>query len=518
MKTTTLEKSLRKVQALPPPHLIIRARAGTGKTTTLVEGLKVMQGEDTLINNPSAQQLLIWQALSQSEDAADVCFVAFNKSIASELRSRLPWGREALTLHSLGLRALKQRFGNLNLDKDRVQKIVASILRKDIWELRKEKFQLLQAVEKLVGLCKLNLTLDCLDNDGVWVDEALTNLADYYDVDLNGHRNGVIALVPQVLEECKNVDKDIDFNDMIWLPVVLDDVHPHRYDVLLVDECQDLNRAQQELAALSGNRLIFCGDEKQAIYGFAGADNQSIDRLYKRLKATKQGCKTLHLTVTYRCGKAIVREAQKHVPDFEAHESCCEGIVSYQKMRFYRQQTTSGDMVLCRVNAPLVSECFKFLKEGQRADIQGRDIGRGLISTITKMKAQGIMQLVERLTEWLHLETQKEERKTLPSEGRLIALQDRYDCLMCFCENETTVQAVIQRIENIFSDEENGEGIKLSSIHRAKGLESDRVFLLQPEGATIPHPMSKSAQQIEQEYNCLYIAQTRSREELVYVS
>ena len=134
------------------------------------------------------------------------------------------------------------------------------------------------------------------------------------------------------------------------------------------------------------------------------------------------------------------------------------------------------------------------------------------------MKAQGIMQLVERLTEWLHLETQKEERKTLPSEGRLIALQDRYDCLMCFCENETTVQAVIQRIENIFSDEENGEGIKLSSIHRAKGLESDRVFLLQPEGATIPHPMSKSAQQIEQEYNCLYIAQTRSREELVYVS
>ena len=49
-------------------------------------------------------------------------------------------------------------------------------------------------------------------------------------------------------------------------------------------------------------------------------------------------------------------------------------------------------------------------------------------------------------------------------------------------------------------------------------LEAKRVFLLQPEGATIPHPMAKTARQREQEYNILYIAITRAIEEFVYVS
>lgn len=192
----------------------------------------------------------------------------------------------------------------------------------------------------------------------------------------------------------------------------------------------------------------------------------------------------------------------------------------------YRTLVQSGDMVLCRVNAPLVSECFWFLKLGRRANIQGRDIGQGLISTVKKLRkpqpleslCNEVDQLVAKLGDWLRGEERKENAKRNPSEARLIALRDRHDCLVCFCEDQTTVEMVIKRIESVFTDDKQGEGIKLSSVHKAKGLEAKRVFILMPENAGMPHPMAKSAWQREQELNILYVAITRAIEELVYVS
>jgi superfamily I DNA/RNA helicase len=122
------------------------------------------------------------------------------------------------------------------------------------------------------------------------------------------------------------------------------------------------------------------------------------------------------------------------------------------------------------------------------------------------------------LEDWLHKEQTKENSKRNPSDTRLIALQDRHDCLIAFCEDQTTVAGVVAKIESVFTDDKNGTGIRLSSIHKAKGLENKRVFLLEPEGATVPHPMAKSKWQVEQEWNCRYIAITRAIEELIYVS
>ena len=62
------------------------------------------------------------------------------------------------------------------------------------------------------------------------------------------------------------------------------------------------------------------------------------------------------------------------------------------------------------------------------------------------------------------------------------------------------------------------DGVLLSSIHKAKGLEADRVFLIEPEGAPVPHPMAKQDWEIEQEWNLRYVAITRAKKELIYVS
>jgi superfamily I DNA/RNA helicase len=505
------------------PHLIVKALAGTGKTTTAIEGVKAVKGLQTSIN-PSEQQRDIWDSMLLSKDAKSMALVAFSRAIADELKVRMPLGCEAMTMHSMGYKAVMRAFGRLEVNKFVVLDIIADILGADARDLRKNQLMLVSATEDLVGHCKKNLC------DGTNREE-LETLCAHYQIDLNGSKERVFDLVPKVLSECHTPKGRITFDDMIWLPVI-HNLPLFRYDLLIVDEAQDLNRCQQVLAKLAGNRLMLIGDENQAIFGFAGADCDSLPRMERELSATERGCVTLPLTVTRRCGKAIVTEAQKIVTTFAAHESNHDGIVRngrYVKRNTntkeiqidrsdYRSEVQDGDFIICRVNSPLISECFRFLKEGKRANIQGRDIGAGLVSTIKRLNAKTMPELMEKLSDWYHKETTKENAKRNPNEIRLIGLQDRYDCLCCFTEGMDTIEAVINRIETVFTDDGKVKGIRLSSIHKAKGLEAKRVFFLQPEGASCPHPMARSEWQRKQEWNLLYVGITRAIEELVYVS
>lgn len=530
-ETTTRRKTKKKTLATilsekktTPPHLIIEARAGTGKTTTLIEGLRVMRGQKSKFK-PSSQQKDIWESMVLSKDAKTICFAAFNKSIATELQERVPEGCNAMTMHSMGFKAIRKQFDNIEMNNFRVDDIILNILGFDgHYDCNKRFPGLLKATKNIVSLCKMNL-IDGTNESDLW------ELCHRHDIDLNGESRKVFDLIPQVLDQCKQVDQDhkIDFNDMIWLPVILK-LPVFKYQLLLVDECQDLNRCQQSLAMMAGQRLILVGDTKQAIYGFAGADSESMSRMLSHLKQNG-GCQILPLTVTRRCGKAIVKEAQRYVPDFEAHKLNSEGAITQSKFKeekgsandteLYRQQVSQGDMILCRVNAPLVSECFKFLSEGRKSQIQGRDIGQSLINTIDKLKATNIGDLISKLSIWLSNEETKENKKRNPNENYLINLRDRHDCIICFANNfeptEITEQ-VKEKINDVFTDNKQIESILLSSIHKAKGLEAQHVFLLQPEGASIPHPMAKSEWQIAQEYNILYVAITRAIDTLTYVS
>lgn len=543
---TGLAAKLAKASAIPP-HIIVEARAGTGKTFTIMVGVaytfrdKVPGLWQTLVEKlgfdpvPSEQQKAVWDAMALSADAKTIQMTAFNKSIVTEFETKWSWLIQMLrgagitlrfaTNHSMGFAAVRSAYTRkLAVSEYRVIDLIATILNKDIRELRKTKIEMIRATEELVGLCKMNLTEP--------TEVSLEKLLSYYDVEMNGYRREVFDLVPKVLDKCKDptFDGRIDYDDMIWLPCVLD-LSIQQSDLLLVDECQDLNRCQQALAKKAGRRIVMVGDPKQAIYGFAGADAESISRMTTELGQASQGCVVLPLTVTRRCGHAIVAEANQIVPDFQAHETNHPGQVSDAKYPTYERddqtierpweeqylsQVRPGDFILCRVNAPLVNNCFRLLKRGIKANIQGRDIGTGLITTINKLDAADVKDLIGKVSDWLASETVKENAKRLPSETRLIALQDRADCLIAFTEGQTTVQGVIDRIKTIFSD--SGYGVKLSSVHKAKGLEADRVFIIEPKGATMPHPMARTAWQQDQEMNLRYVAITRAIKHLVWVA
>lgn len=573
------------------PHLIIEARAGTGKTTTLIAALQVLKGtEPTTVRHlpgggrqvvtitPSPQQLDIWNAVALSKGARAVCFVAFNKSIAEELKTRVPAGCEAMTMHSMGFRAVTNTYGRgLKVNSYRVQDILAELLEKDIRDLRRDKATVIKATEELVGLCKMNLVGhagnsgggpgETYKSYGIASPEELDQLTSHYDVELNGQRQEVYDLVPRVLERCKDVERDkcLDFNDMIWLPVALN-LPVAQYDLLLVDEAQDLNRCQQSLAKRAGKRLVLCGDPKQAIYGFAGADSKSMKRMEEELRGycpqckgvgvngetpcdycrgkgptsgiIGRGCVVLPLTVTRRCGKAIVEEARRTVPEFEAHETNPEGTVYRRPFKGravgtcpelpenlgYADFVKEGDFILCRCNAPLVSQCFRFIRQGRKANIQGRDVGAGLISTLKKTcgvnwERMPVAEVIQLVTDWQGREKTKEQAKRNPSETRLTAIDDRADCLLCFCEDAADGFGVVRKIEEVFTDDKTSPGIKLSSIHRAKGLEARRVFYLLGDGEKSfgPPPDKLQDWELEQERNLRYVAITRAIEELIYV-
>lgn len=558
------------------PHLIVEARAGTGKTTTLVCALQVLNGQIPTDAKgreitPSPQQRAVWDAVALSRGKAkSVGFVAFNKSIATELQRRVPAGVQAMTMHSLGYRAVRQALGDLALGEWVIQDYCHELLgigprpadpgdvppaeRKAFeaeikaWNAQRLQVQpVVNATKELVSLCKINLVYP--EDAESWAVE-LDRLASHYEIELTdggrNYRDQVFALVPEVLNRCLEPRGKITYDDMIWLPVALG-LPVQQFDLLLVDEAQDLNRCQQSLAKKAGKRLILCGDPKQAIYGFAGADSDSMNRLLKELGGitrevwygkeqvvdNERGCLILPLTVTRRCGRAIVAEANKKVADFHAHESNPDGKVSTALYshdaddrerpweKTYAATAGPGDMVLCRVNAPLISQCFRFLKRGIKANIQGRDVAKGLVSTVTKSKANTVLELQAYLESWLEDETRKEQSKKNPGEAKLIALQDRHDCLLCFCDglpSAGSVEMVVDRIQAIFTDNKEAPGIRLSSIHKAKGLEAYRVFFLQPKGGECPHPMAKSSWQREQEDNLWYVAVTRAIGELVFVS
>jgi hypothetical protein len=150
--------------------------------------------------------------------------------------------------------------------------------------------------------------------------------------------------------------------------------------------------------------MCVIGDNMQAIYGFRGADSESLGRLKLEMNAAELG-----LTTTYRCGKKIVALAQELVPDFQAGEDNPEGEVIDLAGRHLVECVAPGDFVLSRLNAPLVSAAMQMLRAGVRARIKGRDIGSGLIALVNKLAkgraANSVPEFLARVDSWQEAET-----------------------------------------------------------------------------------------------------------------
>jgi len=474
-------------------HAVVQARAGSGKTSTIVGICNLL---------PASAKVLV---------------VAFNKHIATELAGRVPSHVEARTLHSIGFGICKKVGARIDTEKQdkALRSEFGRIVGADTTgKLDSETYlryvRVASPAGKLVSLAKLSGYGSILP---AATEADLLALADRHNAEFppNGDGALVVPLALSVLNATLDDSGSADFDDMIVLPVKYGAPFP-QYDYVLVDESQDLNRVQaafvRNLLKPTTGRAIFLADPAQAIYAFAGADSESVQNIIESFAAT-----LLPLSICYRCPRAVIREAQKIVPDIEAADGAEEGIVRAVDGDEFDGSAQDGDWVLCRTTAPLVSNALKFLREGRKATVHGRDIGANL----TKL-AERIAHLhpsesfTSSVAAWDAVEQERLTKRRANAQA-VANHEDRVATLVTLSTGGDTLDSFKAAVKSLFSDDV--KGVTFATIHRSKGLEVDRVFILRPD--LLPHPAAEQEWQIVQESNLRYVAITRAKRELVYV-
>jgi DNA helicase-2/ATP-dependent DNA helicase PcrA len=477
---------------------IVGAVAGSGKTTTLEMAARAIRGE--------------------------ALFLAFNASIAKELAGRLAGtSMAAKTIHSVGMGALTKAFGKVKVDeykyRDLADREAARILPPGAD--RKSAAPLARMLLKLADFARLTLT-DPRDAGAMWA------MADRYNVEVPGGTPEAERLAAAVFEAVARVidagtklatgaAHAIDFTDMIYLPVALD-LTPAQAAWVFVDECQDLNKAQLELVLktrAAGGRMLFVGDDRQAIYGFAGADSDSFWTIHRRTGAT-----LMALSVCYRCPTAVLDLARQIVPEIEAAPGAPAGTVGYVAEDKLHEQLRAGDLVLCRLTAPLVSLCLDLIGRKMAAKVRGREIGAQITAIVRKVTEQHGYTW-ETFGEQLGLYAAAQSAKLAnrpDAENALQAMEDKVAAVRaCFESFDATgADHLCALIDGLFAGDNERGAIILSTVHRAKGLEERRVYILKPEKLPLVWP-KQTEEEAAQETNLRYVAITRAKEALYFV-
>ena len=467
-------------------NLVVRARAGTGKTTTILEA----------VNHASEAKILL---------------AAFNRRIARELQEKLGgWGgrAEAKTLHGLGFQFVKYAWGkdvkpDEDVEAERVRAACGPQAADGVYGL----------VAKLVSRAKNALPFATCQQlcDAA---ELLDLLPTEEQEEEGWNLQRVVQAALRVMDESKTPrpDRRVSFDDQVWVPLACNLTRPW-FQLVVIDEAQDMNASQLLLAQRAckrGGRIAVVGDDRQAIYGFRGADSGSIDRLKSELKATELG-----LTTTYRCGRKIVELAQRLVPDYKAAPEAPEGVVDYLPFDSLVGAARPGDFVLSRKNAPLMSTCLRFLRAGVPARVEGRDVGKGLAAQVKRFKARSVPEFLERLAAWQNKEERRIQAHGKQVEAKLQVVADQAETLASLADGAANVDEIVERCYRLFEDSIDPvtgapnlrPAVVCSSVHKAKGLEADRVFVLE----------DTLGSGFLEEDNIRYVAITRAKRHLTMV-
>lgn len=454
--------------------LVIQARAGTGKTTTI-------------------------KAAFEKAPESRMLYAVFNKKNQVEAAAKIADPRvDIKTLHSLGFSFILSMWpgvkpdGAVEFDRVRGGQDYPS--------------DAVVAAVKLVGFAKNLLVNPTIEHLVAIANDRGIDCGE--DLEEAGYTVGKIAsMAMAAMERAKVRDSRgrISFDDMVWLPVAMGWARP-RYDLVVVDEAQDMNLPQllmARAAVRSGGRICIVGDDRQAIYGFRGAASDGMGMMRRELNAA-----VLPLTTTYRCPKAVVALAAELVPDYHAAPSAPEGSVTFTDLGNLLSVVVPGDAILSRTNAPLMPICLQLLRAGTPARIEGRDVGQMLAALVKKLNARSVPDFLRRVSRWQDRQI-KRLKAAEADENRLAAVEDQAAVLVAVAEGASSISEVLSRLNSLFVDSTDNQrpAVVLSSVHKAKGLEWEHVYLL---------PTFKRTG--DEENNIKYVAITRSKSVLTFVA
>ncbi len=484
-------------------NLMIKAYAGTGKTTTLEMVANVLPEQAALA-------------------------LAFNVSTKKNMEKRFPAHFQVKTLNGLGHVAWGKAIGKrLGVEENKLGKLVTSICRDEGFSASADQWD---SIRKLVSTAmhaglvpsKFPGYQGVLsDTDQNWFDLADDLFLDTSPQILHLAR---MVLIQSIRDSFAGV---INYDDQIYMSALFGGVFP-RFNLVLVDESQDLSPLNHiQVKRCAAGRLIVVGDEKQSIYAFRGADHESIGKL----RALRTEWTDLPLATTFRCPKVVVARQQEHAPGFVAWHTNAEGVFwnnttgesrtwDWLKIDSMKPHPEAQIAILCRNNAPLLSMAFKLIRQKIGVKMLGRDIGKGLISLSKKIlpldeiKAEECTRLIG---EWE--ESEVSLARANEKEGKIEGIRDRAACLIAVIESGGVPNAGALRkaIDDLF-ERQFGQ-VTLSTGHRAKGLEYDVVVHVEPWMIPSKFALRAASEgreaQLKQEMNLRYVVETRAKHTLV---
>lgn len=478
-------------------NAVINAKAGSGKTTTLVEAMKLI---------PSKEKVL---------------FVAFNKAIEQELTARLNGydNVDIKTYHGLGYALLRNNLGKnsgIRLNEYKYTTFINNnihILAPDSYSLRKDDMRQFKTnLKQIVDYARFNLAETVGEIKEICKKYGITLVLNEPEI------------VPTILSWGRNHLTEIDYTDMIWLCIERDiKTRTYKYDYIFIDEAQDSSIMQQALIKKCfkrGSRFVAIGDEFQCINAFAGADQDAFRKLQN-----EPNTKILTLPITYRCPKSVVRFVCNTTGvEIEAPEDAIEGEIKFNVNPY---EPKNNDMVLCRNTAHLVKLYMRYNRTNKKSYLKGRNIGETFKTVLQQtgqdylsrdMITDGVFpRLYERLFDMINKEISITcmEYEDVVNTRPIMDFIDTIKALEALSDGIVWKDELIRKIDTIFTDNDK-DGVCLSTIHKAKGLEADNVFILCP--SLMPSKYAKKEWEKKAEENLIYVAITRAKKTLNYIS
>lgn len=475
-------------------NALIQARAGASKTTTAVASMKLI---------PKTEKCL---------------FIAFNKSIAEHLNEKLKSRPNctARTTHSLGYLMIKRNLGSdIELDEYKYRNYVKT----HIAELTTTNGEIKtrQQIEEYID--NITMLIDYARFNLAQSEREINEVAQKYSIPVSFDE---CVVTQKCLEWGKENTATIDYTDMIWLPVELSlKATGLTYDWVYIDEAQDLSLCSTKLflkCIKRGGRFVAIADDLQSINQFAGASEDAYNFLKNYPNTT-----LFELPISYRCAKNIIKLANNIVPDIIARDNAPEGLVMDN---CHIRDIREGDMVLCRTKAPLVNLYIKLLRKNINCYIKGQDIGTNLIKELESVNKENLDFNLEtdgvfvRLYDKLFTERNKlMQTRGLDYEDATLSsfIMEKYDTintLTILSEKCKTKTELITHIKEIFK--EDSKGVCLSTVHKAKGLEAENVYILCH--SCMPSKLAVRDWEKQQELNIMYVAYTRAKNLLGFIS
>lgn len=457
-------------------HLLVDAKAGSGKTTTIEKTMRFSSGSNL--------------------------YLAFNKSVVEEAKVRVGSCADVRTLNSLGFGVFRRHRPKAELNSRKTLDALKQIMPAEQFE------EFGYRLSRAIGLAKSN----ALDIDSPATPEQFKQIIESYDLEVPFERLDEYSfLACEAFQRAQRNTAELDFDDQIYVPL-REDWRLRYYSNVFVDEAQDLNPLQHLLLrrmSSEGSRIIAVGDRHQAIYGFRGALTNSMELLKQQF-----GARELPLSISYRCSKSVIREAQKLCPDIQHRDGAPDGKVSWQSEIEPDIGESQNDplywsddwLILSRNNAPLFRAVLVYVRAKRPCRVLSNAL-ETLSSFIRSLKATTGSELEAKLDRWFS----KEREGAASNRSKLAMLTDKYETVRLLAREFKLVAEIHQLLDRLATSR---SGTMFSTIHKAKGLEADHVYLLRPD--LCPSPFATTPEQRQQELNLLYVAITRAKLSFTY--